>query len=63
MNTEALIRDLDALIAERDQYKAALETIAGGFPTVSDATHYDGACHASCVALRALDHERTEGAA
>jgi hypothetical protein len=63
MNTEALIRDLDALIAERDRYKAALETIAGGFPVVSDATHYDGACHASCVALRALDHDRTAGAA
>ena len=54
MNIEAIIRDLDALIAERDRYKAALETIAGGFPIASDATHYDGPCHAACVALRAI---------
>ena len=63
MNTEALIRDLDALIAERDSYKAALEEIACFFPSASGATHYNGPCHAACVALRALDHDLPAGAA
>lgn len=42
MNTEALIRDLDALIAERDSYKAALEEARQEYRRRWLVVHEDG---------------------